>query len=349
MTSPFEDTFPGFVRSCADLQALLVPWGFALLVLAFAYQFWASPPSPPELVRFLVKLFLIVLLIGQAHSLINAGQTVVARLIQDHVPARPENVAARYQEKLAEAQNAPQERDRSFLSSLFSSNWFEAIIFALLTLIAWLAMALMFFVYSVQRVILLVCWVLSPVLFATLAIPPLASLGLRHLLRILGIILWPLGLALAATFTDGLIDSATDQSFLATTPSVGWLGYGLQNLLAVTVIAIWIIFSSILAPVMIQRLIAGTPGPASVLTAAGNLVTGAGLPLFFTRFTRSGVHPATSYLSRLPRELSPLPRSPLPLLEPPFNPTTANTWQPRPHDPTGDQQVRGIVEGLKSP
>ncbi|MCZ7636798.1 MAG: hypothetical protein M5U12_12615 [Verrucomicrobia bacterium] len=85
---------------------------------------------------------------------------------------------------------------------------------------------------------------------------------------------------------------------------MGWLGYGLQNLLAVTVIAIWIIFSSILAPVMIQRLIASTPGPASVLTAAANLVTGAGLPLFFSRFTRPGVHPATSYLSRLPRELS---------------------------------------------
>ncbi len=262
-------------------------------------------------------------------------------------PARPENVAARYKEKLAEAQNAPQMRDRSFLSTLLSSDWFEALIFAALTLVAWLAMALMYFVYSVQRAVLLVCWVLSPVLFATLAIRPISNLGLGHVLRIIGIILWPLGLALAATFTDGLIDAATDQNFLAGSSAFGWLGYGLQNLLAVTVIAIWIIFSTILAPLLIQRLVAGSAGPAMVLTAASSLVTETGLPALFGTSTRSRFTPLQSQLASRTDEISQPPRSP-PFVEPLISPPPNRAWQPRPSDPTGDQQARAIVERLKS-
>lgn len=346
MTSPFEQTFPGFVQSCADLHELLVPWGFAILVVSFAFKFYAGPPSPLGLVRFLIKVFLIAMLIANAHRLINDGQALLVRWTLTHVPARPENVAARYREKLAEAQNAPQQRDQSFLSTFFSTNWFEAIIFAALTLLGWFAMALMFFVHSVQRVVLLVCWVLSPVLFPTMAIPPIASLGIRHVLRIIGIILWPLGLALAATFTDGLITTATDQSFLANSSAFGWLGYGLQNLLAVTVIAIWIIFSTIMAPVMIQKLIAGSAGPATVLTGAASLVTDTGLPAVVGLSSNRRITPPPRRTSGFTYEATQQLRSP-PMAQPPFSPAPT-TWQPPAQDSIGDQQVRIIVDQLKS-
>jgi len=345
-TAPFEQAFPGFVKSCTDLHGLLVPWGFALLVLSFAFEFYSGPTSPVELVRFLIKVFLIALLIANAHRLINDGQALVTQWTLTYVPARPENVAARYKEKLAEAQNAPQLRDRNFLSTFFSSNVFEAIIFALLTLLAWLAMALVWFVYGVQRAILLVCWVLSPVLFATIAIRPVSSLGVRHLFRIIGIVLWPLGLALAATFTDGLIDTATDQTFLASGSAFGWLGYGLQNLLAVTVIAVWIIFSTIAAPAIIQRLIAGTPGPATVLTSAASLVTDTGLPALIGLASARRITPARTTLPRSGPDRTPPMRTP-PLVQPPFSPA-ATTWQPPAQDPVGDQQVRGIVDQINS-
>lgn len=347
MTRSIVTAFPAFVGSCTALHDLLVPCGLVVLVLSFGWRFWAGPISAPEIIRFIVKLFLIVLLISHTHALINAAQTIVTRLTEEHVPARPENVAARYQEKLAQAQNAPQARDRSFLGSLFSDNWFESIIFAVLTLISWLAMALMFFIYSVQRVVLMVCWVLSPLLFATFAIGPVSNIGLRHLLRIIGVILWPLGLALAATFTDGLIDAATDQSFLVSGATMGWLGYGLQNLLAVTVIAIWIIFSSVLAPMMIQRLIVGSPGPASVLSSIASLATTTALPLaaglaasvrlpsWRAQFPSSSYHGSQSTPSQVSTPPRPLPATPV-------------QWQPRATDPTGDAQARALVDQLKT-
>jgi len=127
--SPFEQAFPGFIKACADLHATLLPWGFALLVVSFAFKFWQQPVSAPDVVRFLIKLFVIVLLMANAHRLINDDQALVARWTLINLPARPDQVHTRFKEKLAEAQNAPQARERSFWSTLFSSNWFEALIY----------------------------------------------------------------------------------------------------------------------------------------------------------------------------------------------------------------------------
>jgi hypothetical protein len=83
-------------------------------------------------VRFLIKLFVIVLLMAHAHRLINDGQALVARWTLINAPARPDQVHTRFKQKLAETQNAPQARGRSFWRTLFSSNWSEAIIYAFL-------------------------------------------------------------------------------------------------------------------------------------------------------------------------------------------------------------------------
>lgn len=176
MTS-LDPILPGFIKACAQLYAALLPWGMALLVTAFAVEFWHGAPTAADLIKLLVKVFLVVLLVAKSQDLINDGQKIVQQWVEHYVPALPENVAARYKEKLAEAQNDPSLGDRSFLGTLFSSDWFEAIIFAVLTLVSWLAMAVLFFVYCVQRAALLLCWVLSPLLFPLMAIRPLSGMG----------------------------------------------------------------------------------------------------------------------------------------------------------------------------
>ncbi|MCP5523231.1 MAG: hypothetical protein H7A46_16980 [Verrucomicrobiales bacterium] len=348
--STFEQLFPEFVAACVSLFDSLVPWGMILLILGFAWKFSAGPPTAPDILRFIVKVFLLVMLIVHSHSLINEAQAIVAHWTEQNVPARPENVAKRYQEKLAEAQGAPQERDRSFLGSLFSSDWFEAIIYAVLTLISWLAMALMYFVYSVQRIVLLICWVLSPILFATMAIGPVSGIGLRHLLRMIGVILWPLGLALASTVTDGLIGAATDRSLLVSGVSLGWLGYGLQNLLAVTVIAVWICFASVLAPMLIQRIVVGSPGPTSIVTSVASLVTGAALPFIAgvaSRIQLPSWRPSSFRFTPADSQGS-TPLATTVIAPSPAPPGSPVEWQPNAADPTGDAQVRAVLDRLKS-
>ena len=357
--TPLDQAFPGFVKACADLYAALVPWGMALLVIAFATEFWHAQFSPADLVKFLVKLFLVVLLIAKSQDLINNGQTLVKQWIDQNVPARPDNVAARFQDKLAEAQNEPSLKGRSFLRTLFSRNWFEAIIFAVLTLISWLAMAVLYLVYCVQRVALLLCWALSPILFALLAIRPVSQLGLRHLLRIVGILMWPLGIALAATVTDGLLDVATDQTFLGPS-AAGSLGRGLIMLLATTVVAVWIIFSTLLAPAYIQRLFAGSAGAATVVSQAAGLLASTGVSAlidapFAARGTSRGTRAATGNGQGSARSLT-TPIDETTVSETPNMPTTSPTgaqvrgaWQPGPGDPTGELEAQTIVDKTKKP
>ena len=295
--------------------------------------------------KFILKLFLVVMVLANSNSFITSGQSFVQQWVQQNIPARPENVAARYAQQLAQAQNAP-ESNTSFWSTLFSSNWFEAIIYAVLTLLSWVAMAIMYFVYAVQHAVLLTCWAMSPLLFPLLAIRPLSHLGLRHVLRILAIMLWPLGNALAATVTDGLITAAVNQSFLANHSVVGSLGYGLQNLLAIMVIAIWIIFSTVLAPAFIQKMVVGSPG-----SAAGNF-TDRGITVFNWRASGrrgaclgyangTGNIPLPLRLHLRRRRIFP------PAFSTEGEPNNSADWQPTTEDPTGDDKVRGIVAKLK--
>jgi hypothetical protein len=91
MNPPLLDpALPGFVRSCTELHQALLPAGLALLMLAFAVEFWHGPPAPIELLKFLVKVFLIVLLMARSYDWINRGQALIQNLVQQHVPASPD-------------------------------------------------------------------------------------------------------------------------------------------------------------------------------------------------------------------------------------------------------------------
>lgn len=258
--TPFETAFPGFIQACVALFEDLLPFGVILLVIGTILEQAHSPSTPEAVLKIYAKAFVILLLLFNSAGLVNDGQQLVKRWVEENIPARPENVAERYRERLSEVQQLGDRADESFLRKVLHGDWYDAIILAVLTLLSWLAMAVMAFVYSVQRALLIGCWALSPLFVAFITIRPLSFIGLQHVLRLLGIILWPVGLALAATFTDGLIDVIAGGTRFA---EVGWgeaIGKGLTALLGIGVLALWIIVSTILAPILIQRMVSGFGG-----------------------------------------------------------------------------------------
>jgi hypothetical protein len=84
----------------------------------------------------------------------------------------------------------------------------------------------------------------------------LQSIGTSFLLSLTGVMLWPLGWGAASIMTQGLLDFMSDQSFLASGAIGGAAGYTLQNLIGVAVLGVWLIFSTIAAPVILQKAIA---------------------------------------------------------------------------------------------
>ena len=100
-----------------------------------------------------------------------------------------------------------------------------------------------------------------------MAIPALKHIGSRYLLNLVGVILWPLGWAVAALVTQGILDFMTDQSFLTIDPTSTL--YTLQNLIGLVVAAFWIIFSTVAAPVIIQSVITSGTQAGGALLAGG--------------------------------------------------------------------------------
>ena len=83
-----------------------------------------------------------------------------------------------------------------------------------------------------------------------MAIRPLRSIGSRYLMHIVAVLLWPLGWAVAALITQGILDFMTHQSIRFFDPTAQL--YSLQASFGVAVAASWIVFSTIAAPLVIQ-------------------------------------------------------------------------------------------------
>jgi hypothetical protein len=109
-------------------------------------------------------------------------------------------------------------------------------------------------------------YALSPLLIGFMAIPALKHTGTRYLTNLAGVLLWPLGWAVAALVTQGILDFMSDPSFEFIDPSSNLPD--LQKTIGVAAVGFWIIFSTIAAPVVIQKVI------SSGALAAGELLSG---------------------------------------------------------------------------
>lgn len=157
-----------------------------------------------------------------------------------------------------------------------------------------LASAIVFYAYLVQKFVLYLGYALSPIFIGFLAVRTLQSIGVSYLLGLIGVMLWPFGWGVASIMTKGLIDFMSDQSFLSGGSLAGAAGYTLQNLIGVGILGIWLIFSTIAAPVILQKAIASgtqigqalasgaaTAGVAAAATGANTaatLASGGGAP-----------------------------------------------------------------------
>ena len=127
------------------------------------------------------------------------------------------------------------------------------LISGILWLVGQFASLLLFWAYIIQKFILFTAYALSPLLIGFMAIRPLRSIGSRYLMHIVGVLLWPLGWAVAALITQGILDFMTDPSLRFFDPTASF--YSLQATVGVAVVAFWIVFSTIAAPLVIQKVL----------------------------------------------------------------------------------------------
>jgi hypothetical protein len=210
----------------------------------------------------------------------NQAQQLLQSSILDGLGVDPSNVQDQYNQLLVIKRDTG--TDRSWWDILSDLNSFtvELLISGFLWLFGQFASLLLFWAYIIQKFILFTAYALSPLMIGFMAIRPLRSVGGRYLMHIVGVLLWPLGWAVAALITQGILDFMTDPSFKFIDPTATL--YSLQATVGVAVVAFWIVFSTISAPVVIQKVLSyGT-------LAGGQLISGAFGSFFQTAATTAG-------------------------------------------------------------
>jgi len=265
----FDSIFPTFVTKCGELHTLLLSVAYALfvtgIIVTVHHQF-----SRKTLLHLLVRIMVLTSLLVYLPVWGNVIQNLLQDSILSGLGVDPTNVYQQFNQLLVinndPSQNPSQPSWWNIIAQLHNFTA-DLIITALLWLIGMAASLLMFWAYIFQTVILNMGYALSPLLIGFMAIPALKHTGTRFLTNLAGVLLWPLGWAVAALVTQGILDFMTDSSFQFFDPTSTLPD--LQKTIGVAAIGFWIIFSTIAAPVVIQKVISSGALAGSELLSGG--------------------------------------------------------------------------------
>lgn len=275
----FESLFPTFLQKCVELHELLRIVAFMLFIVG-TIMLVVHGFTGKTLMLHMVRLFVLTALLVMLPQWGNQVQSLVQTSILNGLGVDPSNVQDQYNNLLVIKRDTG--TDHSWWDILGDLSGFtvEVLISGVLWLVGEFASLLVFWAYIIQKFILFSSYALSPLLIGFMAIRPLRSVGSRYLMNIVGVLLWPLGWAVAALITQGILDFMTDPAFKYIDPTSTI--YSLQATVGVVVVAFWIVFSTIAAPLVIQKVL------AHGALAGGQLLAGAASSFLQTAATTAG-------------------------------------------------------------
>ncbi len=263
----FENIFPTFLAKCAELHDLLLTVAFALFVVGIL-TFAAHGFRQRVFLRLVLRLAILTALLAFLPQWGNALQDLLKDSILSGLGVDPASVHEQYENLLKAKKAAGGEPDSWFsIITHFSAFAFESLVHAILWLLGIFASYLEWWAYVFQKIILNLGYALSPILIGFMAIHPLRHIGSRYLFNLVGVLLWPLGWAVAALVTQGILDFMTDPSFKFVDPTANL--YTIQNAIGLAILAFWVIFSTFAAPIIIQKVVfAGALAGSELLAGA---------------------------------------------------------------------------------
>jgi hypothetical protein len=278
----FNSMFPNFLTQCLSLKTLLTPIAFLLITGGLIASTIAHHRSGNAQLQAIGKMIVLITLIVFLPTWGNEIVSIVSDTVTNVLKVDPAKIHDQYQAALQMKKST--DGNTSWWEKLINfPSIMEALVSGVFMILGWFASAIEWWAYILQTAILFIGYSLSPIFIGMLAFPSLQQTGRNYLLNLVGIMIWPLGWGVAGLVTQGMIDFMTDQSFLSSSSAPNTL-YSLQNLMGLAFLGIWIIFSTIAAPIAIQRAITTGQSAASSLfsgaASAGRAAATAGATTF---------------------------------------------------------------------
>ncbi len=354
----FNTLFPNFLTQCTELNRVLTPVAIVLFVVGIVSSTVTGQRSPSAYLRTIARTCVYVAVLASLLTWGSEVATAIDDTVKNTLQANPQQAHADYQKALTMQKGT--NTDKSWWDLLDGQAIFEGVLTAVLWAFGWLAGVIVFYAYLAQKFILYIAYGFAPLFIGFLAVRSLQSIGVSYLLGFVGVLCWPLGWGAASILTKGLIDFMADQSLFTLGGATGAAGYALQNLLGIATLALWLIFSTIAAPIIIQKAIttgtqigqalaggALTAGIAGATSGAGAAVAfgaGGGLAGAAAGIVGGG---AAAAVGAAEASTSGSTYSPLgSLLGPLASQRSArrSPSKPRKDDPTGDEAVRELLQ-----
>jgi hypothetical protein len=264
----FNSMFPNFLGRCLELKALLMPIAYLLVTGGFIAATITGHRSSSALLRIFGRTIVLIMVLVYLPTWGNQIVSMVDTTVKDVLRVDPSKIHEQYQGALELKKAA--DGEKSWWEKIM--DWraapLEWLLSGIFIFLGWLASAIMWWAYLIQTAILYLGYSLAPIFVGFFMVPSLTEIGRRYFLKLVGVMLWPLGWGVAGLVTEGMIDFMTDRSFLSIAGAGNEL-YSLQNMMGLAFLGIWIIFSTIAAPVILQRSV------ESGSSAGANLIGGA--------------------------------------------------------------------------
>ena len=274
----FDLLFPTFKSKVEELFQGLLVFAFLIMVIGLLLAAYRGTfGSLAEVVRTLIAIAVISVGLGfvdqWAFFLGNAVQDgVVAELGTD-----PRDTHKRFGEILADPHD--ESSDRSWYDFIFDAE--AAVATAIGHAVIWMASKVAWWIvwwaYIIQKAMLYFGVSLLPLFLPMFLVNATRGIAIRYVLGLIGILLWPLGWAVANLMTDGLLSSAADKSLFEFGGVAGKASFGPQMIFFMVVASLWLVFSTIAAPVILARAVTTGSQVGAALLGGFMGATGAGL------------------------------------------------------------------------
>jgi hypothetical protein len=277
----FNTLFPTFSPVCLSLKSTLTPIAYLLITGGLIATILAGYQSGTVHFRALGRIIVFLMLLAYLPTWGNQVVSTVNDLVNNDLNVNAAQIHDQYEAALQLQKSTDGKKSWWEKTFDFPASMIEALMTVVFLVLGWLASAIEWWAYILQNAILLIGYALSPIFIGMLAFPSVEQVGRRYLMNLVGVMAWPLGWGVAGLVTQGVLNFMTDHSFISTPNLAGPFQYTYQNLMGLAFLGIWIIFSTIAAPVIIQKAIATGSSAASDLFggafSAGRSAVAAGM------------------------------------------------------------------------
>lgn len=212
--------------------------------------------APQEKLMILIRAAALVALLANFDTLVQTVKSRVDILVREGLHATPEQTIQTFATKMLDLDK--QSGGSSLWDKLTKTTevLYHAFLVGLITFAVLCAFAIFFLAYLSQELALEFGIAFAPIMIGFLFLSSTRSVGVRFLLYMLAIALFPLGWGAASLVSNRLIDLATAHQ-LVSVPGADahTLAVAFRTLLASLLLAIWLVLSTFAAPFAIIAMV----------------------------------------------------------------------------------------------